>query len=588
MATMFQYPPLDKVPGAIRLLVLSPDHSRADNGIQCRLVPATLDAAYEALSYTWGTPDDLGLKIWVNDFHFPVRKNLYCALTAFRSTTERHLWIDALCINQDDSDEKGRQVGMMDLIYEKSKQVLVWLGYPDEFGNLAVNFDEPSSSITKAPYEAELLPAFELVTSIVERSKKPLGFDEWGYFRPYFRQKWTHHWQQLAAIYNAAYWSRLWIVQEFGLATKLQILYGTSSCHGDIFLAFRELIYQLPVWASAQDQGALFHATSAVPDIGLSMKKIMGSKAMHLPMKVKHTIFANVFENILSSCEEQFCAERRDKIYALLRLPHDLKGDDIPIDYNASIPQLYERALGWSCRRASHSSGVARFSAVVQRALLGPLSLDDSPVEMFDAPQFQHALFFAQPEIQYEYNTLLVEQVWVIPLSKPWNDTTLEDIRNSEQLLKHAPEHIKNIGQTQLVFSLERLREADPTSILSLEDANISSGTKLFAFKNKSGSRIGLGPHSMQDGDILCRSAMHVVALCRGGHDGYRFVGRAAVAPGERGKRKADITRHHPLWPPPDLDIYSGAVDDVRLVRRWMVSISLLQGLTCPLKWRKT
>ena len=97
-------------------------------------------------------------------------------------------------------------------------------------------------------------------------------------------------------------------MQEFGLATKLQILYGTSSCHGDIFLVFRELIYKLPVWASVQDQGALFHATSAVPDIGLSMKKIMGSKAMHLPMKVKHTVFANGFENgfenVLSICKE--------------------------------------------------------------------------------------------------------------------------------------------------------------------------------------------------------------------------------------------------------------------------------------------
>jgi hypothetical protein len=318
------------------------------------------------------------------------------------------------------------------------------------------------------------------------------------------------------------------------------------------------------------------------------MKKIMGSKAMHLPMKVKHTVFANGFEDVLNSCEEQYCAERRDKIYALLRLPHDLKDGDIPIDYNTSIPQLYERALGWNCRRAGNSSGAARFSGVVQRVLLGPLSLVDSPVDMFDASQVQHALCFAQPEIQYEYSTLLVEQVRVIPMSKAWIETTLEDIRNSDQLLKHAPEHLNTINQTQLIFSLERLSEVDPTSILSFEDANISGGPKLFAFKNKSGSRIGLGPHYMQDGDILCRSGMHVVALCRGNRGDYRFVGRAAVAPGEGGKRKADITRDHPLWPPPDLDIYSGAVDDERLVRQWMVSIVLLQGLTCPLEWRKT
>lgn len=210
----------------------------------------------------------------------------------------------------------------------------------------------------------------------------------------------------------------------------------------------------------------------------------MGSKAMHLPMKVKHTVFANGFENVVSSCEEQFCAGRRDKIYALLRLPHDLKDGDIPIDYNASIPQLYERTLAWNCRRAGNSSGAARFSGVVQRALLGPLSLDDPPVEMFDASQFLNPVCFAQPEIQYEYSTLLVEQVWVIPLSKPWIETTLEDIRNSEQLLKNAPGHLNTIDQTQLNLSLERLWEVDHTSILSFEDVTISGGPKLFAFKN--------------------------------------------------------------------------------------------------------
>ncbi|KAE9379583.1 heterokaryon incompatibility, partial [Stipitochalara longipes BDJ] len=145
--------------------------------LQCRLVTSNIDADYEALSYTWGKPDSFDLKIWVNDCHFSVRQNLHCALKALRSTGDRYLWIDTLCINQDDSHEKGHQVGMMDLIYEKAKQVLVWLG-----------------------------------------KKNPLGFDEWGHLRPYFRRKWTPHWKQLADLFAAAYWRRLWIVQEVGLA----------------------------------------------------------------------------------------------------------------------------------------------------------------------------------------------------------------------------------------------------------------------------------------------------------------------------------------------------------------------------------
>ena len=114
------HPQLERTPGAIRVLILSPDLHPEDNRIQCTLVTASLDATYEALSYAWGEPDDLGLKIWVNDLQFPVRKNLQCALDALRSTVDRTLWIDAVCINQNDLQEKSHQVGMMDLIYERA------------------------------------------------------------------------------------------------------------------------------------------------------------------------------------------------------------------------------------------------------------------------------------------------------------------------------------------------------------------------------------------------------------------------------------------------------------------------------------
>jgi hypothetical protein len=295
----------------------------------------------------------------------------------------------------------------------------------------------------------------------------------------------------------------------------LQILYGTTSCDGDIFLLFRGLLYKLPVWASRKDKQALFHATSAVPGIGMSMERILESQAMFLPVKVKQVIYGNGFESLLSKCEEQLCAEPRDKVYAILRLPHDVKEGDIPIDYNASIPQLYERALAWSLRREGVHSAVDRFSGVIQRALLGPLSLDDSPVEMFKASSPQHAnLCFTEPEMDYEINSVLVQQIWIIPLSTPWNEVTLEDIRNPEQLLGDTPEYLKNMDQTQLSFSLERLWELDSESILSFEGKQSSNRAKLFAFTCRSGTRIGLGPDCLQDADILCRlHGMHTLWL---------------------------------------------------------------------------
>ncbi|KAN0114565.1 Heterokaryon incompatibility protein (HET) domain containing protein [Hyaloscypha variabilis] len=587
MGQQFQYPILDRLSGTIRLLVLSQDLHPEDGRLRCRLVVSSIDAKYEALSYSWGTPDSFDLKIWVNDCHFAVRQNLYCALTALRTTGDRYLWIDALCINQDDSNEKGHQVGMMDLIYEKAEQVLVWLGCSEGFCTKAMSIENSSGPSIKSRFEEETLPAFELLKLVVEgRNKNPRGFDEWVHFRPFFRLKWVAHWKQLAEIFTVPYWKRLWIVQEFGLATKMQILYGTSSCDGLVFFHFRELLYRLPVWPVPVEQQALAHATATVPDIGTSLQRILNSQAMFTPARVKEIIYGNGFESLLKKCEEQLCAERRDKVYAILRLPHDVKNGDIPIDYSISIPELYKRTLDWSCKREGNSS-MDRFSRTVLRALLGPLSFEDSPVDMFnaDSAETEDPLWWSIGE--YDINALLVGQIRILPLNVPWVDATLEHVQTPNMLLKDTPEELKTMDQSTLVSSLENLWEVDPTSTIALGGRKRSTGANLFTFKSGSETRIGLGPDCLQDSDLLCRlGRTHAVTICRYENSDYHFVGRAAISSGHAGKKKADLTKHHPLWPPPELDIYNGPVDDPTLVRNWRVSLELLQALTCPLRWR--
>jgi len=97
---------------------------------------------YEALSYVWGS--ELSLKpIYVgsdndndNDSRcFPVTANLYAALLRLRDRfLPRILWVDAVCINQQDNDEKGFQVQRMAKIYASASRVVVWLGDPGNPG----------------------------------------------------------------------------------------------------------------------------------------------------------------------------------------------------------------------------------------------------------------------------------------------------------------------------------------------------------------------------------------------------------------------------------------------------------------------
>jgi Heterokaryon incompatibility protein (HET) len=68
-------------------------------------------------------------QIILNGKHLNVRENIYLFLHRLRQKGEgRHLWVDSICINQGDGQEKSEQVRMMGKIYESAKWVFVWLG----------------------------------------------------------------------------------------------------------------------------------------------------------------------------------------------------------------------------------------------------------------------------------------------------------------------------------------------------------------------------------------------------------------------------------------------------------------------------
>ena len=105
-----------------------------DLGTQYR--PRTLHATsctsgtpvwYTALSYVWGNPA-LVKTLTCNGKDFAITKNLDLALHHLRrSDVSIMLWVDRICINQDDLQEKGQQVNLMGTIYQRAWSTLVWL-----------------------------------------------------------------------------------------------------------------------------------------------------------------------------------------------------------------------------------------------------------------------------------------------------------------------------------------------------------------------------------------------------------------------------------------------------------------------------
>jgi len=153
--------------------------------------------SYEALSYVWGDIRDSAI-ILVDGRIVSVTKSLETALRHLRYPDKpRTLWVDYVCINQEDILERSQQVAKMGLIYENANSVLIWLG----------------------------------LATLNSR----IGMDILRYFatekRPQFPPVWQTYPQSLVCqglqdVMNRSWFERMWVVQEAGRSRHAILLCG--------------------------------------------------------------------------------------------------------------------------------------------------------------------------------------------------------------------------------------------------------------------------------------------------------------------------------------------------------------------------
>ena len=127
------YQGLDKERMEIRLLLIKA--GQGSDELLCELQQAFLTSdpipRYETVSYCWGDPTKTG-DIVLNGRRMLVPASSKAAIARMRlPDAARVLWIDALCINQDDPEERGHQVTLMSKVYSNGQQNLVYLGECD-------------------------------------------------------------------------------------------------------------------------------------------------------------------------------------------------------------------------------------------------------------------------------------------------------------------------------------------------------------------------------------------------------------------------------------------------------------------------
>jgi hypothetical protein len=134
----FHHMRLNQDKDTIRLLILHPGID--DDSIICSLEEVGIDEKpYTAVSYQWGdkTPEK---KIYIlNGGIMTVWPNIYAALKQFRSPVEdKILWVDSICIDQTNMEEKNHQIRLMGKIYGRALGVVTWLGEASEDSDLAM------------------------------------------------------------------------------------------------------------------------------------------------------------------------------------------------------------------------------------------------------------------------------------------------------------------------------------------------------------------------------------------------------------------------------------------------------------------
>ncbi|KAF2007649.1 hypothetical protein P154DRAFT_583794 [Amniculicola lignicola CBS 123094] len=214
-SSSFTYQPLDAKKGSIRVIEVLPDLS-TDGKVQCALRHTSIWHDYTCLSYMWGVGTRNLPTILLNYQLGEVRRNLFTFLEFARVKYPcQSLWIDAICINQDDDNEKASQVQQMGDIYKEACRVISWLGRDSTISKFFRTVHQKPND----QFSWEELPPWHV-------RKKDRAY--WGLEpdTPWANTKITRSNNSIDQIlaHDFAvnkYWKRAWITQEVSLARKL-------------------------------------------------------------------------------------------------------------------------------------------------------------------------------------------------------------------------------------------------------------------------------------------------------------------------------------------------------------------------------
>ncbi|KAF2662059.1 hypothetical protein K491DRAFT_339820 [Lophiostoma macrostomum CBS 122681] len=352
----YAYNAVDAEQKHIRILRLHPGQWHAD--IRCSLEVVSLKdkVQYEALSYAWGDPR-ITKPMFLHDVRIQVTANLEAALRHLRSREiPTILWVDAICIDQRNLEEKTHQVGLMGKIYAACIRVIIWLGtpqprqasYPKSYlpqvkrtsgrsslklpvspdNDEEMNFQDPFFLVRHFAADRHF---YDLPCFLPSKFSRSFKFKDTTTFK--------YLWQKFLDGAQTSWWERFWCVQEALLPPEATVIFGHWRIPWNMFRT------------AAKNQGR--HMTSCCANVAM---KLPGKYTYYPDLLVTDSPnTTNAAERIkrrfsdldwmLRAYRDKDCTNPRDKIYGLLGLIDERASDGIVVDYRATVAQVFTSAM---------------------------------------------------------------------------------------------------------------------------------------------------------------------------------------------------------------------------------------------------
>ncbi|KAH8165997.1 hypothetical protein CIB48_g2256 [Xylaria polymorpha] len=320
-----------------------------------RELPYDKHPRYMALSYTWGEEYPTRA-ISINGTIVHVRSNLARALQSITHfNPSMYVWVDAICINQQDEREKSRMVPQMPDIFASAWLVYAWLGpardsstkdlltHFSDLGKLfwqqagSTDFDDKLSE-RSVDIDTNMTRNIE---HLLSRFKHPPG--KQGVFPT----------EEYSSFSASPFWSRIWVLQEVYLAKRLY--YACGSCYvASNLLAGALILLEAFQRHLIRKQASALECSVPVRDESDELLRKFALKLPSFPEMHRLIVYTSIYPIDVVSLRiamTNFCVKElpggskatdpKDMIYGLMGFCNDEERSYIKADYSKSVQETY-------------------------------------------------------------------------------------------------------------------------------------------------------------------------------------------------------------------------------------------------------